>query len=170
MMSHEATMSKDENKYNKMIKIQHNEQDREDDSDTGSQGGQIEFRDFIALERQRDDQLSPEETKRLLATLIESHEQGIKKQKETLSEREKLKQGKMTLQEYRQSKSSDQIPHPLLADKAYFSGVDNKVKSLPTEYDGKTNEKEYDEQKHEYDLKYEKMKGKKFNQRPGYGK
>ena len=70
----------DDDKYNKKA-ILTNDQDAEGESgqtgQTGQGGGQsgaIEFRDFLAGERLRDDLLSPDEKKRLLSTHNLTHE------------------------------------------------------------------------------------------------
>jgi hypothetical protein len=144
-----------------------------DDESGGSsgQGGKIEFRDFVTGPgSQRDDNLPPDELKRLLASHNQTHESRVKKQKELRDQRNDLKAGKVTLQDYRQGLSSgmsSQYPaHPTLKDKAQFSGVDRQNNPVPTENNAKTNEENRNELEHKYQLRHQPQLAQKFNPKP----
>lgn len=117
-------------------------EEEDDDSRSGtSSGGQIEFRTFVGNERSRDDLLPPDERKRLLIAHQTLNESNVKKQKARFDEYQRLKEGKTSLQEFRQSKQPDFPfkPHAILANKAQFSGMDKPVN--PTEIADTNNDK-----------------------------
>jgi hypothetical protein len=149
------------------------------DDTTGSdgssgQGGAIEFRDFVTpRSASRDDNLPPDELKRMLATHNLAHELLVKKQKETRDQRKQVKDGKVTLDNYRQglasaNGSSNYPPHPLLSNKAQFSGIDKQTNPVPTEANTQTNDQNRNELENQYRLTHQPQPqmGKKFNPRP----
>lgn len=118
-----------------------------DDEDTGSgqggKSGQIEFRDFTGMgERARDDLLSPEETRRLLAVHQAINEGAVKKQKDLRAQRTQVQEKKISLSQYREGKGmgsgsvSQYKTHPHLQK---FNGADPKVSMVPTEQVVETN-------------------------------
>ena len=65
-----------------MSQKEFNDHDEEEGSATGGRSGEVEFRDFLAAgDRLRDDQLPPDERKRLLNNHKDIHESNVKKQK-----------------------------------------------------------------------------------------
>lgn len=143
-----------------------------DDESGGNsgQGGKIEFRDFTGPGAQRDDNLPPDELKRMLAVHNDAHESRVKKQKELRDQRNDLKAGKVSLQDYRQglaSGMSSQYPaHPALSDKAQFSGVDRQNNPVPTENNAKTNDENRNELENKYQLRHQPQLAQKFNPKP----
>jgi hypothetical protein len=129
--------------------------DDEDDSGQSGQTGQIAFRDFLAAnERLRDDLLPPDEKKRLLIVHRDLHKDYVKKQKEAQDQRQALKEGKVSLHAYRQEKGLSGTAHafsnhPILSNKAQFSGIDKQVNALPNENLAETNPKN----RHELELR-----------------
>lgn len=148
---------------------------RNDDEEGGStgQGGRIEFTDFITGRNQlRDDQLPPDELRRLLAVHDAAHEARVQKQKVLRDQRNDLKNGKVTLDNYRQGLAagmSSQYPaHPILSNKAQFSGVDRQNNPVPTDNQAQTNEENRNELENQYRLRHAPEIGKKFNPRPQF--
>lgn len=142
-----------------------NRNDRETEGDSGKggkggKGGQVEFREFIAGgENLRDDLLPEDEKKRLLVVHKGTHEVGVKKQKNLRDERQALKEGKISLQSFREGLNRGGInamykANPLLADKAQFSGVDKQVSALPDENNAETNNEKREELQYQYQLRY----------------
>lgn len=151
---------------------QKSEQSDEGEGGSGQAGG-IAFRDFVTgTSQQRDDQLLPDELRRLRAVHNTAHELRVKKQKEVRVERENVKNGKVTLADYRQSKaaelSSKYPPHPLLANKAQFSGVDKQENQVPSLSETQTNDENRNELENRYEKKYQPEMGKKFHPKPQY--
>lgn len=142
-------------------------------TEQGGAGGKIEFRDFLSTgENKRDDLLSPEEKKRLLAVHQGEHEDRVKKQKELSEQRKALKDGKIPLQTYRQGlmagMSSQYKVNPVLANKAQFSGIDRQVNALPNENIAETNEEKRNELENQYRLRYAPQSAPKFHPKPQY--
>lgn len=143
----------------------------EDESGSDGKSGQIEFHDFIGGQGSlRDDELPFDEQRRLLAIHGGDMEQRVKKQKALREERKALKEGKKQLKDYRQEMqsgmSSDYKAHPVLKDKAQFSGVDRQVNSLPTENIAETNEADRNELENEYRKRYQPEMAPKFHPKP----
>lgn len=140
----------------------------------GGQSGQIEFRDFLGgAERMRDDLLSPEEKARLLSVHQDVHEIRVKKQKELREQRQALKDGKISLQNYREGLAGNGInsqykANPILANKAQFSGIDRQVIALPNENVAETNPEQRDELEHRYRLSHRLENAPVFNPKPQY--
>lgn len=137
---------------------------------TGGQSGQIEFREFIGGVPLRDDLLTGEEKRRLLSVHEGAHEGAVKKQKDTHDQRKALKEGKISLPAYRQGLasggSSQYKSHPMLSDKAQFSGIDRQVNNLPTENIAETNNDKREELQYQYNLVHRPQHAMKFNPKP----
>lgn len=139
---------------------------------TGGQGGKIEFRDFLATGASvRDDMLSFEEKKHLIAIHKDVHELKVKQQKDKRDQYKNLKEGKVTLQSFREGLAASGVgsqfkANPILARSAQFSGIDRQVNSLPTENAADTNQDKRDELLNElkYRLGYEARPA--FNPKP----
>lgn len=155
--------------------------EKESDSDSGQgdgeggsggKSGQIEFRDFIGGERLRDDLLPIDEKNRLLTVHKDTHERNVKKQKERRDEYKALKEGKVSLQSYRQGlaggMSSQYKINPILADKAQFSGIDRQVNFDPTLNEANTNDDLRNELENQYRLRYAPELAPRFNPKPQY--
>ncbi len=140
---------------------------------TGGQTGAIEFRDFITAQTSlRDDNLPPDELRRLRAVHGIAHELRVKKQKELRDTRQDLKNGKITLDNYRQGLAAEMNskypPHPTLANKAQFSGIDKQENVVPSLNEAKTNDENRNELENRYQNKYQPQMGKKFNPKPQF--
>lgn len=137
----------------------------------GGKGGGIEFREFITSgERLRDDLLTGDEKRRLLSVHEGQHEGVVKKQKSTRDQRKQLKEGKVSLPAYRQGLASQggsqYKSHPVLSQKAQFSGIDRQVNSLPTENVADTNQEKRDELQYQYNLVHRPENAPRFNPKP----
>lgn len=153
------------------------EQDAVDDgtgTETGSGGksGGIEFREFIkSSESLRDDLLTGEEKRRYLGVHERQHEGVVKKQKSLQEDRKKLKEGKVSLAAHRSglsaaSQNSKYKSHPVLSQKAQFSGIDRQVNALPEENVADTNNENRNELQHRYELKHQPHNQPSFNPQP----
>lgn len=124
-------------------------QESEDETGKGGQSGNQEFRDFLA----------PDEKKRLKIVHRETHEYLVKKQKHLSEERKALKEGKITLQAFKEGKgqgmNTGYQPHTILSNKVQFSGTDNQVSLLPTDNAAETNEENRHELEHQYQLTHQ---------------
>lgn len=114
----------------------------EDSDEGGSQTGAIEFRDFIGTGPLRDDLLSGEELARLQTVHATENELHVRKAKDEMIERKQLKEGKISLENYRKNKAgrgtaSQYEAHPALAN---MSGRDPKVSQDPNNNNAQTNE------------------------------
>lgn len=139
----------------------------DDDSGQGGKSGQIEFADFISTGvEKRDDMLTPEDKKRLLGSHAGTHEERVKKQKTLREERKKLKEGKVSKKDYQagMAKAQSQFQaHPVLSDKAQFSGIDQQVNSLPTENVAETNNENRHTLENQYQLRHAPNNAPQFN-------
>ncbi len=136
---------------------------------SGGASGQVEFQNFIHAEQaRRDDLLPPDEIRRLLAVNKNLHETKVKKQKALRDERKALKEGQTNLQDYRQglAEQSNYKPHPILSEKAQFSGRDRQVNDLPNENIADTNPNDRHELKNNYEKKYQPQNAPKFTPKP----
>jgi len=145
----------------------------ESGTSTGGQGGKIEFHDFITgTTSRRDDNLPPDELRRLRAVHNIAHESRIKKQKELRDYRQALKEGKVSLETHRENKaqemSSKYPPHPTLSNKAQFSGIDKQENQVPSLNETQTNDENRNELENQYRKTYQPEMGKKFNPRPQF--
>lgn len=152
-----------------------NQDDIVDDDESGSGGksGQIEFRDFIGTGEQRDDLLSYDEKKRLLAAHSNTHEGRVKKQKELRDERRQVKEGKVSRKAYYEGLAANQSrypAHPVLRDKAQFSGIDKQTTAIPNDSLTNTNDENKNELENSYRLRFAPQAAPKFNPKPMPGK
>ncbi|MFZ2314303.1 MAG: hypothetical protein WAW86_01415 [Gammaproteobacteria bacterium] len=149
---------------NDKLTIKTIQQNGEETEGTGSNSGQIEFRDFIRADQSRDDMLPPDEIRRLLVVNKNLHETKVKKQKTLRDERQALKDGKIDLKDYRHgmAEQSNYKAHPLLSEKAQFSGRDRQVNDLPNENIADTNPADRNELKNNYERKYQPQNAPKF--------
>ena len=143
---------------------------------SGGQSGAIKFRDFTGMsEPKRDDLLPADEKKRLLAVHNSSHESRVKKQKETRDQRQQVKEGKVSLQQYREGLAakheSQYKSHPILSNKAQFSGMDSQLNPDPIENRSEANEELRNELELQYRLRYApSAPAKKFDPRPQFNR
>ena len=139
---------------------------------TGGKSGAIEFREFIkSSESLRDDLLSGEEKRRYLGVHERQHEGVVKKQKNLTDERKKLKAGKISLAAHRTGLSAASLntqykSHPVLSQKAQFSGIDRQVNALPDENIADTNKENRNELQNRYQLKHQPQNRPNFNPQP----
>lgn len=157
-------MSQD-NEYKKKIRIVKNDENaEEDEGGKGGQGSQVAFRTFIAMGDSLRDDLPGEEKRRLRSIHEGVHEAVVEKQKNTSDQYKQLKEGKISLEAYRQGKGiSDYKNHPLLSNKAQFSGIDRQVNALPTENVAETNNELAAELKYRYNLVHRPQEALRFN-------
>tara|TARA_R110000868_G_scaffold397233_3_gene669789 strand:+ start:2424 stop:2912 length:489 start_codon:yes stop_codon:yes gene_type:complete len=153
--------------------IKNLDDDRDEDGGSG-QVGSIEFRDFVTgISSLREDNLPPDELKRIRAVHNTAHESRVKKQKELRQNRQDLKDGKITMDAHREKMSaemqSDYPPHPTLSDKAQFSGIDKQENQVPSLNEAQTNDENRNELQNEYQKKFQPEMGKKFNPKPQFG-
>lgn len=163
-------MSFEKPKKDGNIKGQEDDDTDSGESGQGGQSGAVEFRDFIGTgDHSRDDQLSPEEQKRLLIVHNGTQAEHVKKQKILRDQRNDLKSGKISLESYRQSLTSAAMisdfkaPHPVLWDKAQFSGIDSQMNPQPAENVADTNPADRNELEYRYRLQYAPEHAPKFH-------
>ena len=110
--------------------------------------------------------LPPNEVKRLLTVHKEGNEARVKKQKNLQDQRNDMKNGKVSLQDYRQGLKGGGVEsgyksHPVLEKSPQFH--DPQVNMLPTENIEQTNDELKNELQHEYQLKYMPQHVPQFN-------
>lgn len=160
----------EENEYKKKTSLLTSKQGLEDETGetgesgeaggTGGKSGQIEFRDFLAAgEGKREDLLTEDEKKRLLSVHGDLNESNVKKGKDKRDQYKALKEGKVTLAAHRQGVGNGmngKFPnHPLLSDKAQFSGIDEQLNPSANENKADTNNELRAELENSYDLQHE---------------
>lgn len=130
---------------------------------TGSEG--FHYQDPLSVPL-RDDLLPPQEIKRLLKVHQEYHEAYVKKQQQTRKERKAFKEGRPSNARSRGNgaRYSSYKQHPVLSQKAQFSGIDPQVNTLPNENQAETNVELRDRLENRYQnrLNYTKQ----FNPKP----
>lgn len=151
----------------------HNKINKDDDDQTGGSGSSIQFKSFIGENSNRDDMLPPEELRRLIVVHDDLHRTYVKKQKELLAHRQAVKDGKISVAEYRQGLEGNQNgafkTNPRL-NKAQFSGIDNKVNPLPTENVAETNQEKKQELVYRNELKNRLDQTPRFNPKPQFNR
>lgn len=144
--------------------------ENDDESGAGGRSGEVKFRGFVGTESLRDDLLPPDEKRRLLAVHRDGHENRVKKQKELRDQRQQMKEGKIPLSQFRESRgngmNSAYRAHPILSDKAQFSGIDPQVNVLPSDNIANTNEADRNELENQYRLTHAPEFTPKFNPKP----
>lgn len=140
----------------------------DEDGSQGGQSGDIAFQAFVGIEKGRDDLLPPDQLKRLLTVHKNEHEIKVKKQKSLRDERAALKEGKISLEAYRQANAerSDYRVHPILSNKAQFSGRDRQVNDLPNENIAETNPENRNELQYKYNLRHRPENAPRFTPKP----
>jgi len=145
--------------------------DKDDTDEGGSgQGSNIQYRDFTEMDTRREDQLPPDELKRLLSIHQDAQEDRVKKQKELRDVRKAQKEGKKAGKEYGQGLSagmqSQYPPHPILSEK--LKGADPQVNPNPNDNMVQTNEANRDELQNKYQLRHQPQLANrpKFNPTP----
>ncbi len=110
--------------------IKKNEDESGSSGSTGGAGGGIQFHDFLGGNKPQRDDLSPVDIKQLLAQHDVEHRHHVEKQLEKQKNREALKNGNMSLNEFRHGKgqNSQYKAHPILQDK--LRGIDSKENPL----------------------------------------
>lgn len=150
--------------------------DEEEGSATGGRSGEVAFRDFLASsDRLRDDQLPPDEKKRLLNNHKDIHESNVKKQKNLRDARNDLRNGKTSLENYRNGlpgaeASSQYKAHLILASAAQFSGQDRQITQVPNQNISEANEADRNRLENEYRLRHQPELGPRFNPKPQLGR
>lgn len=156
-----------------MTKSSNHGKDQSDDRDQeggSGQGGKIEFRDFVTGHGSlRDDQLPPDELKRLLSVHSDAVQDRVKKQKDLRDLRREQKEGKKqrhTGQGLSAGMQSQYPPHPILSEK--LRGADPQVNPNPSENNVQTNEANRDELQNKYQLTHQLQPkpGQQFNPKP----
>lgn len=153
-----------------MVDYKNSRENEEDHEGAGGQSGKVEFRDFLSTGPLREDLLPPDQLKRILSEHRSQHEGRVKKQKELREHYQAVKEGKMPVQTLRESQGSGlnsaYPPHPILADKAQFSGIDKEINPSPSENLADTNEADRNELENQYRLQYAPKIQPKFNPKP----
>lgn len=129
----------------------------DDEGGRGDQSGSIEFKDWMTTPNHRDDLLPAAEKDRLKQVHKSGHKDLVTKQKEAIERIKALKEGKVSLQTYRDERHGNQNPykaHPL-SYQAQFSGIDNKVKNLPNELEAETNQEKQQELQYQHRQRYQ---------------
>lgn len=171
-------MSQEEDEYKKRLLTQAQidaDEDSEDESgESGSGGGasgEIEFVDFLSTGDASRDDLLPDEVRRLLSVHENVNKENVKKQKDQRDTYKNLKEGKQSLEQYRNgltenASNGDKPPHPILSNKAQFSGIDSKVNPSVTENNANTNEENRNEAELRYSLQHKPENAPRFNPKP----
>lgn len=153
----------------------YNKSQNDDESGTsGGQSGQMGFHDFLSEGPLREDLLPPDQIRRLLGEHRNQHEERVKKQKILRDDYKAVKNGNKSVQTLREGKGSGlnsaYPPHPILADKAQFSGIDKEVNPQPSENMADTNEADRNDLENQYRLQYAPKIQPKFNPKPQFNK
>lgn len=147
-------------------------QDDEDDDDEGSGGsrGDLGFHDFLGTQSLREDLLPPDQLKRIYAEHRAQHETRVKKQKTLRDQYKAVKEGKQSVNGLREQRASAlngaYPPHPVLANKAQFSGIDKENNPNPADNIADTNEADRNELENQYRLQHAPKIQPKFNPKP----
>jgi len=156
-------------------KKKRNKRQEDEDREGGgasSSGSGVQFRDFLGdKQANRDDLLSAEEIRRLMVVHGDVHEIKVKKQKELRDQRKSVREGKVSLNAFRQGLmggglASQYKVNPILADKAQFSGIDSQVTPLPDENIAETNPDLRDALEHQYRLQNQPRNAPHFHPKP----
>jgi len=109
----------------------------DDDDDSGRNSG-IQFHDFIGSGKLLRDDLSPHDVKQLLSQHDGTHRYHVEKQLEKQKNREALKNGNMSLNQYRhgQGQPAGYRQHPLIK----MRGIDSTENPLPNVNESEVNE------------------------------
>lgn len=152
--------------YNKRL------EDEADDEGSGGRRGDLDFHDFLGTGPLREDLLPPDQLKRIIAEHRAQHETRVKKQKELRDNYKAVKEGKQSVNALREQRgsglNSSYPPHPVLADKAQFSGIDKENNPNPADNIADTNEADRNELENQYRLQHQPAPKNqpKFNPKP----
>lgn len=115
--------------------------DEESDS-SGRSGSGVQFHDFIGSNKPQRDDLSPVTVKQLLAQHDNTHRHHVEKLLDKQKNREALKNGNISLNEFRHGQGQGQASkfkaHPILQDK--LRGIDNKENPLSNNNESDVND------------------------------
>lgn len=157
---------KDDDKKRKIIQLYPDQNlDDGDEGESGGEGSAIAFQEFIGTGPLRDDLLTGEELKRLQTVHASENEVHVRKAKDEMAVRKQLKEGKVSLDTYRQNQalrgtSSQYKSHPALAN---MSGRDPKVSNDPNLNNAETNT-----DKKQLVLSYDLRHTHQLKQQPGF--
>ncbi len=154
----------DNDKKKKIINL--NDRDQED-SGSGAAGSSIQFADFVTGKSGiTEDSLPPDELRRIRAVHNAAHEDRVKKQKALIENRKAAKEGKEAANKHQAGMGAEREnqypPHPLLADKAQFSGIDKQENQVPALNETQTNEGDKEKLENKYRKQHQLEMGKKF--------
>lgn len=159
----------DKNKdKDKLKKIDSTEDDSDQgESGSGAAGSSIQFADFVTGKTGlTEDSLPPDEIRRLRAVHNTAHEDRVKKQKALIENRNAVKEGKDVSDRHQAQMAAEREnqypPHPLLADKAQFSGIDKQENQVPSLNETQTNEGDKEKLENKYRKQHQPEMGKKF--------
>ncbi|HVE44167.1 MAG TPA: hypothetical protein VNC84_03420 [Gammaproteobacteria bacterium] len=133
----------------------------EEDSEEGGKGGKIAFSDFLSgSEGKRDDLLTATERATLLKEHAGLHHNNVKAQMVERQNRASLKQNPQAAQNRYgfgagSGNQSSYRSHPVLGEKAQFSGEDNKTTVVPEKYEADTNNAEQEQLQNRYQLTHQ---------------
>jgi hypothetical protein len=143
----------------------------EDDSgESGSQGGQIAFHEFISTSDTTREDLLPDELKRTLSHHRDGNEERVKKQKDRVEFLEAVKNNEQKkaaakAEKMGYSNQDNVLAHPVIGPARQFSG-DKQTTALPTDFNSQANEADRSEQREELRLGNLPKPGRSFNPRP----
>ncbi len=152
-------------KYNKR-----REEEGESEDGRSSQGGQdgaLEFRDFVFVHKEQ--KLSPQEEKQLLAEHKETNNALVEKQKQLRDERRDRKENKTVGNQYgsgMQDREASFLNHPILSEAAQFGATDPKVNPNPVINDADTNSEKKEELVYQHQLRLGLQNQPRFNPKP----
>ena len=138
--------------HNKKLK----KEDTEGESGQGGRGGRIEYTDFLG---------TGESVKQALSVHESGHEGRVKLQKELISERKTLKEGKNQGLRLTGSGTHSQFKSHPISQTAQFSGsTDKRVTGVPCDLDAQTN----DTERNKLQLGQKLQHAPAFNPRPNF--
>jgi hypothetical protein len=133
----------------------------EEDEEEGGKSGKITFSDFLSgSENKRDDLLTTTEQVTLLKEHAGLHQKNVKAQMVERQNRASLKQNPQASQNKYgfgagSGNQSSYRSHPVLGDKAQFSGEDNKTTVVPGQYEADTNDVDKKQLENQYQLTHQ---------------
>jgi hypothetical protein len=164
---------KDEEEYKRHLTQSEIEatDDESGESGSGSSGSAIEFHDFLAPGDGLREDLLPDEIRRLLSIHESVNKENVKKQKEKKEQYKNLKEGKQSLDQYRNEQAengmnADKPAHPILSQAAQFSGIDSQVNPVINENNADTNQANREELELQYRLRNRPENAPRFNPKP----
>jgi hypothetical protein len=156
-------------KYNKNPTLHDDTETGDGESGSGSQGSQIAFADFIGTsirEPIQEGQLNYEQQKHWDWLISSTHEARVVKQLEKIKNLQALKNGQVSLSNYRHEKgmgsgmSSQYKSHPSLRN---FTGADPQVNPVPELNQADTNQELQAKLELQYSLRHRPDNAPRFN-------